>query len=51
MGLHCYAQTFSSCGEWGLLFITVCKLITAVTSLVAKHGFYVHGLRYLQNTG
>ena len=38
MGLHCYAQTFSSCGEWGLLFITLCKLITAVTSQMEQGG-------------
>ena len=29
---------FSSCGEWGLLFIAVRGLLIAVASLVAEHG-------------
>ena len=29
---------FSSCIEWGLLFIAVCGLLVAVVSLVAEHG-------------
>ena len=29
---------FSSCGEWGLLFLAVSRLLTAVASLVAEHG-------------
>ena len=29
---------FSSCGERGLLFIAVCRLVIAVASLVAEHG-------------
>ena len=37
LGLHCCAQAFSSCGEWGLLFIEVHGLLTAVDSLVAEH--------------
>ena len=32
------AQAFSSCGEWGLLFIAVHGLLTAAASLVAEHG-------------
>ena len=35
LGLCCFAWAFSSCGEWGLLFISVCGLLTAVASLVA----------------
>ena len=23
LSLHCFAQAFSSCGEWGLLFVVV----------------------------
>ena len=38
LGLHCYAWAFSSCGEWWLLFVVVCRLLIVVTSLV-KHGF------------
>ena len=37
LGLRCCAWAFSSCGEWGLLFIVVCGLLIAVASLVAEH--------------
>ena len=37
-GLCCCTQAFSSCGEWGLLFIAVHGLLIAVASLVAEHG-------------
>ena len=39
LGLHCCVQVwaFSSCGEWGLLFVVVCGLLIAVASLVAEH--------------
>ena len=35
LGLHCYVQAFSSCGEWGLLF--------AVTSRVVENGLWSPG--------
>ena len=38
LGLCCCARAFSSCGEWGLLFIAVRGLLIAVASLVAEHG-------------
>ena len=38
LGLHCCSRAFSSCGEWGLLFVAVHGLLTAVASLVAEHG-------------
>ena len=38
LGLRCCAWVFSSCGEWGLLFIAVRGLLIAVASLVAEHG-------------
>ena len=38
LGLHCCARPFSSCGEWGLLFVAVHGLLVAVASLVAEHG-------------
>ena len=38
LGLRCCARAFSSCGEWGLLFIVVCGLLFAAASLVAEHG-------------
>ena len=37
LGLRCCAWAFSSCGEWGLLFIAVRRLLIAVTSLVVEH--------------
>ena len=38
LGLCCCVQAFSSCGKWGLLFLAVHGLLTAVASLVAEHG-------------
>ena len=37
LGLRCCARSFSSCGEWGLLFVTVHGLLTAVASLIVEH--------------
>ena len=37
-GLPCCARAFSSCGERGLIFIVVRRLLIAVASLVAEHG-------------
>ena len=38
LGLHCCARAFSSCGERGLLFVAVCRLLIAVASLIVEHG-------------
>ena len=38
-------RLFSSCGEWGLLFIVVHGLLIEVASLVAERGLYVCGLQ------
>ena len=38
LGLHCCVQDFSSCVEWGLLFVAVCRLLIAMASLVAETG-------------
>ena len=38
LGLRCCPWAFSSCGERGLLFIAVHRLLIAVVSLVAEHG-------------
>ena len=38
LGLRCCAQSFSSCGKRGLLFVVVRVLLIAVASLVAEHG-------------
>ena len=35
--LCCCAWAFSSCSQWGLLFVAVCGLLIAVASLVAEH--------------
>ena len=37
LGLHCCVWAFSSCGQWGLLFIAVPGLLIVVASLVAEH--------------
>ena len=37
LGLHCCALAFSSCGERGLLFIVVRRLLIAVAPLVVEH--------------
>ena len=34
VGLNCCIQFFSSYGEWGLLFVAVCRLLIAVASPV-----------------
>ena len=36
--VRCCARTFSSCGEWGLLFVAERRPLTAVASLVAERG-------------
>ena len=45
LDLCCYARAFSSCGELGLLFVAVCGLLTAVSSLVVEHGLQACGLQ------
>ena len=37
-GLRCCTWAFSSCGEWGLVFVAVHGLLLVVASLVAEHG-------------
>ena len=37
LGLRFCARAFSSCGEWGPLFITVCRPLTITASPVAEH--------------
>ena len=38
LGLSCCTRAFSGCGEQGLLFVAVPRLLIAVASLVAEHG-------------
>ena len=45
LGLHCCVWAFSSCSEWGLLFIAVHGLLIAVASLVVEHDLYARGLQ------
>ena len=45
LGLCCCARAFSSCGERGLLFVAVRRLLIAVASLVAEHGLWARGLQ------
>ena len=37
-GLHCCARTFFSCGNWGLLFVAIHRLLITVASLAAGQG-------------
>ena len=36
-GLCCFMLAFSSCSEWGQLFMDVCGLLTVLASRVAEH--------------
>ena len=36
LGLRCCVPAFSSCGDWGLLFVVVHGLLIEVASLVAE---------------
>ena len=44
LGLPCCVWAFSNCGQRGLLFIVVCRLLIAVASLVAEHRLQARGL-------
>ena len=48
LGLRFCARAFSSCGEWGPLFITVRRPLTIAASLVAEHRLQT---RRLSNCG
>ena len=58
LGLRCCAWAFSSCGEWGLLFVGMHGFLIAATSLIAEHGLgtrasvvLVHGLSCSRSCG
>ena len=38
VGLCCCAWALSSCGDQGILFIELCRLLIVVASLVAEQG-------------
>ena len=44
LGLHCCTGAFSSCSEWGPLFIVGHGLLTATASLAVGRGLWAHGL-------
>ena len=46
LGLYCYLQGFSSCGEQELLFILVHGLLIAMASLFAEQGLWACRLRW-----
>ena len=49
-GSHCSSQTFSSCGEWRLLFILQCTVFSLQWLLLLQNtGFQAHGLQQLQH--
>ena len=48
LGLCCCAWAFSSCGEQGLLFVAVHRLLIVVASLVVEHGLSSCGSRALE---
>ena len=45
LGLCCCVRALSGCGERGLLFVAVRRLLIAVASLVAEHGLYARRLQ------
>ena len=47
LGFCCYVGIFSSCSEWGYSLVVVCRVLIAVTSLVAEHRFQACGLQQL----
>ena len=48
---RCCMQSFSGCGEQGLLFVAVRGLLIAVASLVAEHGPQARWLQQLRLAG
>ena len=51
LGLRCCTHAFSSCCEWGLLFVAVRGLLVVVASLVAGPGLQPRGLPWLWHAG
>ena len=45
LGLCCHTWAFSSCSEWGPLFLAVRRLLIVVASLVEKQGLQRCGLQ------
>ena len=51
LGLRCCAQAFSSCGEWGLLFVVVRRTQSTQASVVAACGLSSCGTWALGHVG
>ena len=51
LGLRFCVWAFCSCGERGLLFVVVCRLLIVVASLVTEHRLQVHRLQQLWHVG
>ena len=51
LGLRCCARAFCSCGEQGLLFVSVRGLLVAVASLVTEHRLQARGLQQSGHMG
>ena len=51
LGLCCCTRAFSSCGEWGLLFVVERGPLTAATSAAMEHGLQVCGPQQLWLVG
>ena len=51
LGLCCCVRAFSSCSEWGLLFVAVQGLLIVVASLVAGYRLQACRLQQLQHAG
>ena len=52
LGLHCYVWAFSSCCQWGLLFVAECRfLIVVASALVDSVGSRARWPRQLQYVG
>ena len=51
LGLCCCTRTFSSCGEQGLPFVAVGRLLIVMASLVAEHRLQASRLQQLWHMG
>ena len=48
LGLRCFVRAFSSCGEWGLLFVVMCGALGARASVIVARGLSSCGLQALE---
>ena len=50
-GLRCCAQAFSHCGEWGLLFVAVARLLIVVASRCGAQALGMQALAIVMHGG